>query len=61
VDCPAIGLVAARREAEKRRLPGAVRPHQSDPLAPRHRRRDVLDDDELTDLAGRGLEAEDRH
>ena len=39
MDLAAIGLVAAGGEAQQRRLAGAVRPDQPDPVAERDRRR----------------------
>ncbi len=58
---PPVGLVDAGGDPQQRRLAGAVRPDQPDPLADRDRGVDRVEDHERADLAGDAREAEERH
>ena len=61
MDRPAVRLVAARRDPKERRLAGAVRPDQADPVVDRDRRGDLVEDHERPDLAPDALQPQDRH
>ena len=61
MDLAEVGLVATRRQAEQRRLAGAVRADQADPVAEGDRGVDRVEDDEGADLAGDARQAEDAH
>ena len=61
VDLAAVRLVATGGQAQQRRLAGAVRPDQADPVAERDRGVDGVEDDERADLAGHAGQAQDAH
>jgi hypothetical protein len=61
VDGPTIGLVATGGKPQERRLAGAVRANQADPVTKGDRGRDRIEDDERSDLAVDGVQTEDRH
>ena len=61
MDLAAVGLVAPGGEPQQRRLAGAVRPDEADPVAERDRRVDRVEDDERADLAGDARQAQDAH
>ena len=61
MDLAAVGLVATGGQAQQRRLAGAVRADEPDPVAERDRRVDRVEDDERADLAGHARQAQDAH
>ena len=60
-DRPAVRLVRPGSDPQQRRLAGAVRADEPDPVADRDRRRDRVEDDERADLAGHARQPKDRH
>ena len=61
MDLAEVRLVATGGQPEQRRLAGAVRPDQPDPVAERDRGVDGVEDDEGADLAGHAGQAQDAH
>ena len=61
MDLAEVRLVATGGEPQQRRLAGAVRPDQPDPVAERDRGVDGVEDDEGADLAGDAGQAQDAH
>ena len=61
MDLAGIGFVAAGGQPHQRRLAGAVRSDEADPIADRDRRGDRVEDDERPDLAMDVGQPEDRH
>jgi hypothetical protein len=60
-DLARVGLVDPGGDPQQRRLPGAVRADQADPVAQGDRRIDPVEDHERADLAMDALESQDRH
>ena len=60
-DRAAVWLVEPDGQPHERRLAGAVRPDEADPIAERDRRIDGVEDGERPDLAGDAHEPQDRH